>query len=824
MRHDRLAEDKRNSIDVNRELLIANTALQEASSRDNHFAAIYAKVAELERQLDEQRNLLAEQKCAFEAELAKKQATIAQERCLAEAYRQNIDALRNSMSWRIMSPARLAGDVFHKLHQIVLGILYRVPALSSIGKELAKIVYVGRFPGGRMLLPTNPLFDSEFYIASNSDVKRDPWAHYIGFGSDEGRDPHPLFDTSFYLATNPDVASSGLNPLLHYFTHGAAEKRRPHSGFDPSLYLMQRPDLKQKGVNPLLHYWQYGRHEGVHSAPPRVVPLSPERAVLSNGPLHQRSPKACGAGQPASEATNPDYGGNRQIISILLPTFNTPPNLLQLAIHSVRRQTYSHWQLCIYDDGSSREETLAVLTQLEAGGDPRIVVQYGTSNKGISRASNAALTLAQGEYVGILDHDDELEPDALAEVAQTFAQDPSLDALYTDQDYIDVHGCRTGTLLKPDWSPEMFRGVMFVNHMLVVRTSLIRGLGALDPEFDGIQDFEFMLRLSEATSRIGHVCRILYHSRSIHGSVASAVNSKGVLRPLQAEAVNRHLSRCGIRAIAAPHPLISDRLRLLPADRSRFPRVVIAVRSSGLASAAETVISILEQSTYLNLTVCVPAPLSQDLPDDRRIVIRDFENVKRQLLSEDFLVQMDDDLRVVTPNWIEILLMYCEQQDVACASPLILHDRTVWSAGLVFSMNAGVDHVMRGWAPDIDGYAGSLSCSREVSAVSGECMMISGSMFQYLGGNIKYYTTSIFDGADLALRGFSKRRRNIVTPRAVVENARCGARPACQELDQQLFLDRWRDLIRRGDPFYNPNFSLTAPVYSVDQSVAAVHS
>jgi GT2 family glycosyltransferase len=732
------------------------------------------------------------------------------ERRRADELHQEISALRTSLSWRLTVPLRFLAGVLMKPHQWLLRALYESPAFPWLGKPFAKCVYVWALPGTGVLLPRNPLFSVDFYSNSNRDLKpgRDLWAHYLGFGADEGRNPHPLFSTSYYLHKSPDVISKGLNPLMHYTAHGAAENRFPHPSFDPYYYLTQRPDVKASGINPLLHYWEYGRDDGLHAIRPKAA--SPFRS--------------------GSVAVSPElrptaaYASSLLVFSILLPTFNTPPELLRLAIGSVLRQTYPRWQLCIYDDGSSRKDTLAMLKEYAASGDSRIVIEFGEVNLGIARASNAALALARGDYIGMLDHDDELDVEALQEVVGLLNQDPTLDAVYTDQDYVDAQGNPIGTLLKPNWSPEMFRGVMFVNHLLVVRAELARRVGAFDPAFDRVQDFEFMLRVSESTDKIGHVRRILYHWRSIPGSVASGANSKGILEPLQAAAVNAHLSRCGIRATAAPHPSLAHRLTLRPTERSTFPRVIVAIRDGTSGSAVQAAQAIVHQSTYRNLIVCVPPPLLRNPPDDQRICARGLDEVHQQLENEDFLVWIGGDLQVVTPDWIETLLMYCEQPDVACAAPLILQDGRVWCAGLVLGMNDSVGRVMKGLPPDSDGYAGSLSCSREVSAVSGECLMIRGSMFRRLGGNIKYYSRSTLDGADLALRGLTVKRRSIVTPRAVVRKHQAEVTHAGCRLDEELFADRWQELIRQGDPFYNSNFLPAAPGYALETAVAGTRS
>ena len=797
------------------------SAEQASRQRESDLQVAQRSVSELTIRLNQSRDSLRR----VEDELARygpeMQAMRAREKEMSESERASINALHDSLSWRVTTPLRWGINLMHKLHSLFIRVFYGSSTFCRVGRVLAKLVYVCRLPGGRVLLPESTLFSREFYARSNPDIdqRRDLWSHYIAFGADEGRDPQPMFGSSFYLAVHPDVAAGGMNPLVHYMLYGAAERRRPHPGFDPSFYLRQRPDVEQSGMNPLLHYWKHGKGEGTAPAPRALPAFS---AVPIDG---KASPTIAGysAGQPGAgvreqrkseEAAGP-------LISILVPTFNTPPEVLRSALESVRRQTYTRWQLCIYDDGSSRDDTRAVLEEYSRIDDPRILVEYGRSNEGISRASNAALAMARGSFTGMLDHDDELEREALAQVVAQLSQNPSLDVVYTDQDYVDVAGQRTGTLFKPDWSPEMFRGVMFVNHLLVVRTDLMRRVKGFDPAFDGLQDFDFMLRVSEATSRIAHVPRVLYHWRRIPGSVAFDANSKGMLEPRQAAAVNAHLSRCGIRAFARPHASLSHRLTIHPQERTTLPRVRIAVRSVHPDSLAKTVISLLKVTTYPNVIIYVPPALAKDMPHDSRLVEGDLEEVHRQIMPEDFLVWVDSDLEAVTPSWLEVLLMYCEQQGLACASPLIVEPTNgVWCSGLALGMDRGVGYPMTGWAPDTDGYAGSLSCSREVSAVSGECMMISGSVFRRLGGSVKYYSCSTFDGADLSMRATTIQHRNVVTPQAIMRKAGPTSKPCGWDLDEALFVDRWSDLIRQGDPYYNPHFSRSAPGYSIDPAVA----
>ena len=702
-----------------------------------------------------------------------------------------------SQSWSVSIAAWFLRDGASALHDAVLRFLYATPAFRLTGKPLAKLISSTRLPGSA-LLPRNPLFDAGFYASKYPDIAgaRNPWAHYIAFGASESRNPHPLFDTRYYLARNRDVAASGINPLMHYFEYGASEGRDPGARFDTSWYIERYPDVRGEGVNPLLHYWLHGRAEG-------RLPCAQRYESVTTRPI---------MASDESRWTGP-------LISVIMPVWNTPEPYLERAIDSVLAQHYQRWRLCIYDDGSTRRETHRILRKY-AGRHPRISVRFGEVNSGIANATNAALAMAEGDYVALLDHDDELTPNALLEVARVLRSDSSIDAMYTDQACIDGEGESAESFFKPDWSPEFFRGVMYAGHLLLVRLTLARELGGFDPRFDRVQDFEFMLRLSEATTRIHHLRKVLYYWRRIPGSVAFQGDEKGAIEPVQAAAVNEHLSRCSIPAVASPHPTFAHRLVINPKDRSTFPKVAIMVRENTVQPSALR--SLLDRSSYPNFTVSLTPGVAAQLDfTDERIEVRDPVTPGGGEKSADYVVLMDGGLEVVTPDWIEHLLFYCEQRDIGCAAPVLVQkDGSVWQAGLVLGMDhsldsphCALDSPLRGLPADTDGYAGSLSCAREVSAVSGECLMISASLFREFGGGRRFYVTPLHQGADLSLQALMNSRRNIVTPRARLLKREGTACEPESQLDRALFADRWRDLLRKGDPFYNAGAAQASPEY-----------
>jgi GT2 family glycosyltransferase len=517
----------------------------------------------------------------------------------------------------------------------------------------------------------------------------------------------------------------------------------------------------------------------------------------------------------------------RPLVSILTPVHDVDPEWLSRAVESVQRQTYPHWQLCLADDGSTNERTLEYLRTL--AGEPMIDVSFADANHGIAAASNRALEAAEGEFVAFLDHDDELDPDALLECVRLLNEKPDTDVIYTDEDKIDRRGALSGHFHKPDWSPELFRGVMYVGHLLVLRRSVVESVGGLDSAFDGVQDFELMLRVSERTDRIEHVPRILYHWRKLPQSIARSTEAKPGISELQATAVNRHLERCGIAAFARPNPDHPHRAMLHAKPRARWPRVSVIVPTKDAPQhLARCLDSIFSRSTYPSFGVLLVDNGTTD-PEARGI----FEQYPVDVISCDepfnfsrvnnagvahadgeLLVFLNNDTEVQTPEWLEAMVSLSERDGVGAVGPLLVYPNgTVQHAGVVLGLRGTADHIMRGFPSTVDGYAGSLSCTREVSAVTAACMLMRRDLFDGLGGFDEHFATHYQD-VDLCLRIGRAGRRILYTPRAVLRHHESATRGASYDhLDRALLLDAWGETIARGDPYYSSLLSLSGADY-----------
>lgn len=523
----------------------------------------------------------------------------------------------------------------------------------------------------------------------------------------------------------------------------------------------------------------------------------------------------------------PRPAASAPLLSLLVPVFETPASILEATIGSVLAQTSGRWELVLVDD-ASRARHVAAILERHAAADPRIIVHRRGSNGGIAAATNDALARATGEFVAFLDHDDLLVPDAVARVAQAIVA-AAADALYTDQDTIDGHGRHVHTFHKPDWSPEYLRHVMYVGHLLVVRRSLAERLGGFDGRFDGVQDFEFALRLGEATSRIAHVPEVLYHWRAVAGSVAAAETAKRGIDRLQARAVQEHLDRLGLPATAAPHPRFPHRCVVTP-RLTRHPRVSIVIPSRDRPDLIGPCLrSIFERTTWPEVEVVVvdtgttdPRALAVYREHPVRVVdmpgpfnFSAANNRGTAAASGEILVFLNNDTSVVSPEWLEHLVFHLLAADVGAVGPLLVYsDGRVQHAGVVLGARGTADHVMRGFPAAADGYAGSLSCPREVSAVTGACLAIRRESLARVGGWSELYATHYQD-VDLCLRLRREGLRCLVTPDVRLVHHESPSRgDRYDSLDRLLLLDTFGDVIAAGDSFYPAACSLERLDYS----------
>jgi GT2 family glycosyltransferase len=504
----------------------------------------------------------------------------------------------------------------------------------------------------------------------------------------------------------------------------------------------------------------------------------------------------------------------RPLISLVMPTYRSELRYLREAVDSVRGQHYPEWELVVVDDGSGKPELERAMSAYAAA-DPRIKFEPLRQNGGISAATNAGLAICKGEFVGFLDHDDTLTPDALLRVAQALG-DPELDVVYSDSDKLTIGGVRADPFLKPDWSPVYALGAMYIGHLLVVRTSVAEAAGGFDSAYDTIQDFEFMLRVSERTDRIHHIPQILYHWRAIPGSIAAGAEEKSGVPELQARAVSAHLERLGLPARAVPHATIPHRAVLVPANGSApQPKVSVIVAARNAGPELERLRRSLKKTDYPDLETIVVEEGSR----------AEAHNAGARQASGEYLVFLAPDTEIVAPDWLAQLVLHAALPDVAAVGPqLVRPDGKAEQAGVAIGLRDPASPMLAGFDADGDGYYGSMPCSREVSGLSAECMLVGRQDFEREGGFLELYACE-YEDLDLCRRLARSGRKCVyaASSRVLTHRSEAARRAGADIVDRALFVDTWYDELLCGDPYFNPGFARQRADYVPSGWLEPVH-
>ena len=384
------------------------------------------------------------------------------------------------------------------------------------------------------------LFDCAHYLKQKPDLKdcaNNPLIHYLLVGARTGFDPHPYFSSNFYLEKYQHEVPKEASPLEFFLDAGGYRYHQPSPRFDCSYYLEVNPDIKKAGVIPLVHYLEFGHRERRH-------PEDQYGSWVKRKANNQQTENV------DEEISRFSY---RPLISVIVPVFNTDEIWLKAAINSVIDQVYPHWELCIADDGSTPSHVRTVLDEYRSR-DERIKVTYRPESGHISAASNTALSMASGDFIALLDHDDLLDRFALFENARLLNLHPQAEIIYSDEDKINKRGLRYDPYFKPDWSPELLLLQMYLGHLGVYKRALIEKIGGFREGYEGSQDYDLILRASELTDEIYHIPEVLYHWRTIDGSTAADPNAKAYAYLSGEKALQDAITRRGLLAKASQIP------------------------------------------------------------------------------------------------------------------------------------------------------------------------------------------------------------------------------------------------------------------------------
>ena len=739
------------------------------------------------------------------------------------------------------------------------------PDIRAAG--MAPLLHFLQF-GGRELRDPSPVFSSRYYASQHADAAAaaNPLVHYVCFGAEMNLRPHPGFRPEAIARTFARTGSAPLEQYLAVVGRQQAARAVPASpvpepGIRPSslaTFVSAPGDATQKGMMllrtsaPLPKMprgaqaaYQLAKLNAVQETPglpaelaaamvqggpeaemllqsvgllPSRHPLPPDPPQGPEGILDRYSAMLFSAAQrfrldPAHAGSAP--GGI--VISILMPVHRPPLHILERAILSVMCQTYPDWELCLVDDGSGQPGLTAALAGFAAR-DSRIKLVSLRKGTGISAASNRALAMATGPYAGLLDHDDMLTADALETVAATLAKQPCVDLVYSDECRIDGDDVPESLFTKPDWSPALLTSFMYTGHFSVYRTVLVRDLGGFRSQFDFSQDYDLALRVAELDPAVTHIRKVLYGWRMIEGS--GAMGGKPHARTSNIGALQSAMDRRGWAGTAVALPTSNRAVFDLP---DPAPLISVIVPSDDAAHILQTVMSVVAHTSYPAYEIIVVARSAvvaecgaalrpgqvRFAPYDKPFNFSDKCNVGAKAARGSHLVFLNDDVRVLTLDWLQALLECLSMPGVGAAAPKLLYeDGTIQHAGMITGTRRLVSTAFHCFPAGTSAHFNMAQSVRDVSLLSGACLAVPATIFRDLGGFDAVHAPVAHSDVDLCLRLREAGLRCVYTPHAElthIGHASIGAteREFRQDKADIMLMRRFGPALEQ-DPFFPP--------------------
>lgn len=529
------------------------------------------------------------------------------------------------------------------------------------------------------------------------------------------------------------------------------------------------------------------------------------------------------------------------LISVVMPVFDPPPNLLDEAIRSVRAQIYAHWELCIADDASRNERVRSILRR-HAAEDPRVKIVLRPTNGHISAASNSALELASGAFVALLDHDDLLAEHALFWVAESIVDNGEVGLIYSDEDKIDLHGKRHDPYFKCDWNLHLFRSQNMISHLGVYRTALVREVGGFRVGFEGAQDYDLALRCIERLrpDQIRHLPRVLYHWRVIPGSTAMSGSEKPYAVVAGARALTDHLERTGNSGAVESTPYSYYQINYDLPVQVPLVSLVIPTRN-GLQLLRKCIESICDKTTHPAYEIIVVDNGSDDpetlaylaglacqsdvrvLRDDRPFNYSALNNAAVSIARGEIIGLLNNDIEVISPNWLSEMVSLALQPDVgAVGAKLWYPNDTLQHGGVILGLRGVAGHSFAGTGKGASGYFGRCVLRQSYSAVTAACLLVRKALYHEVGGLNETDLTVAFNDVDFCLKLREKGYVNVWTPYAELYHHESVSRgfedtPEKQgrfKKEIEYMQNRWKDSLYC-DPAYSPNLTLDREDFSL---------
>lgn len=533
-------------------------------------------------------------------------------------------------------------------------------------------------------------------------------------------------------------------------------------------------------------------------------------------------------------------------ISILVPLYNTPEEFLHQMLRSVLDQTYGNWELCLADGSDEEHEEVGRICQKLAEADSRIIYHKLERNLGISGNTNACMELATGEYIALFDHDDILHPSVLYEYVKVI-NEQNADYIYCDETtFKDGDIDKMLTLhFKPDYAPDNLRANNYICHFSCFARTLLEGTELFRTKFDGSQDHDMILRLTDLAKNVVHVPKLLYYWRSHAGSVASGIEAKSYAIEAARGAIADHLRQHGFNNFRITSTRACETIFKISYEIIGNPKISIVIANKDHErDLRRCITSIQQRSTYTNWEIIVVENNSSSeeifayyeelQTQDERIKVVTYEgsfnysrvnNLGVSHADGEYILLLNNDVEVISVNWIEELLMYAQRKDVgAVGAKLYYANKTIQHAGVVIGLGAHrtAGHTHYGQPQENMGYMGRLCYAQNVSAVTGACLMVKKALYEEVGGLEESFEISLND-VDFCLKLRKLGYLNVFTPFAELYHYEStsrglddqGEKAARYNDESARFREKWKAELEAGDSYYNPNFSLDRSDYSL---------
>lgn len=685
-----------------------------------------------------------------------------------------------------------------------------------------------------IVLKSSVLFDESYYLACNPEIAesgQDPVLHYLRRGAIDARNPNPWFDTSFYMSTHPGIISVGINPLFHYIMFGASQGNNPHPLFVTSYYLSENPTVAASGINPLSHFIRNGQKEGLIPHPllkdvsPKNYLLQSSEKLLTKRMLNLH--KVCPDKSRWMLRKSGSFKFKPQITIVLFGAENHEK--LTKSVQSISDQAYPYWNLVIARDGDIDHDLQPNIPSLKKPCEDKKVTFL--SEQRLLESSD----WVSGEFLAFLESGDILTADALFEFVKELNCNPAWDLIYCDECRVNAQG-QSDFFFKPGWSPELLWGTNYVGDFFLLKKALFDEIGGLHtlPGQAGL--YEVLLRISQCSTHAIRLPKPLVHclvsdhensefEQQVLQKSLECFGQAGEIISLQIPGtyrVKRKINDAPLVSIIIPTACSNPDKNLLPClrtivDKTSYSNYEIILLDNSYGKLQVDLITTIVRNN----------PQLQVIEHSAPFNFSSIMNLGAHKAHGAYLLMLNDDIEVVSPDWIQSMLEYAQLNQVGVVGTKLLYpDGRIQHAGCLITDNRGFSRHAFQYMPDApDLYFGIGSVARNCSLVTFACVMIRKDLFFELGRLDERFNVEQND-SDFCLRTIAAGYRIVYTPfaRLIHKDARSRSEAKIIKVSKniQQFWDKWRDFIEKGDSFYNPNLSLDSPNYWINDRLLLI--